>query len=227
MTTMRPTWATTVENAMVRVGEGGRGFIVRVDDDQSYVVTAAHCLPVIPEPHPGRYTEEATYGNLVCALSGADDSRVTVEAVFVDVIADLAVLGEPDSQALSDEHDRFLDFMGSRPAVEVGSPTGVRPSPLGRPTSPGWLLGGAGQTWHQAQVTRYRKTLSLVASDQTAYAPGTSGSPILDANGNAIGVVSTGDHLNPMLSRALPMWLAELLVRPSAGDSGGRESDGG
>jgi hypothetical protein len=35
---------------VVRVGEG-RGFVVRGGYDQRLVITAAHCLPSLPEPH--------------------------------------------------------------------------------------------------------------------------------------------------------------------------------
>jgi hypothetical protein len=54
-------------DAVVRVGKGGRGFVV-ADDSRRYVVTAAHCLPRMPPAHAAAYTSERTFGKLLGPL---------------------------------------------------------------------------------------------------------------------------------------------------------------
>jgi Peptidase S7, Flavivirus NS3 serine protease len=48
----------------------------------------------------------------------------------------------------------------------------------------------------------FAETVALTGSKE-AYASGTSGSPILTENGRAVGVMSVGDILNPVLLTAL------------------------
>src|SRR5688572_22382495 len=85
--------------AVVRVGDG-RGFLVEGTsfsrERERFVITAAHCLPRFPEPHPGSYGEERTYPDLLGPLDG--EPSVWAELVFADPIADLAVLGPPDPE---------------------------------------------------------------------------------------------------------------------------------
>jgi hypothetical protein len=52
-------------SAVLKVGEG-RGFVVkRRRYKDCIVITAAHCLPVLPPPHPCAYLEEITYRRLL------------------------------------------------------------------------------------------------------------------------------------------------------------------
>jgi hypothetical protein len=64
------------------------------------VVTAAHCLPHFPPCHGASYLEERTYGKLLGPLG--DKPTVWAECLCADPIADIAVLGSPDNQALFD-----------------------------------------------------------------------------------------------------------------------------
>jgi hypothetical protein len=85
--------------AIVAVG-GGRGFVVQGANHPSggaLVVTAAHCLPFVPPPHPFSFTKERTYEALLGPLGRS--ATVWAECLFVNPIADLAVLGPPDSEA--------------------------------------------------------------------------------------------------------------------------------
>jgi hypothetical protein len=67
----------------------------------AFVVTAAHCLPFFPPCISASHTEERTYKGLLGQLG--EEPTVWAECLFVDPISDLAVLGPPDGQALSDE----------------------------------------------------------------------------------------------------------------------------
>lgn len=62
------------------------------------VVTAAHCLPKLPPAHAAAFSSERTY-KLLGSLDGSK-SGVWAECLFADPVADIAVLGRPDDQAL-------------------------------------------------------------------------------------------------------------------------------
>ena len=82
----------TLDNAaraVLKVG-GGRGFVVEAAGDR-FVITAAHCLPFFPPCHPQSYLRERVYASLLGAIG--EDPMVWAECVFVDPIADIAVLG--------------------------------------------------------------------------------------------------------------------------------------
>jgi hypothetical protein len=100
-------------NCVVRVGDG-RGFIIehcvkvrplprlrnrrlpmRKWAARRLVITAAHCLPKLPPACTTSYTHERTYQNLLGTLGG--NATVWAECLFVDPVADIAVLGAPDS----------------------------------------------------------------------------------------------------------------------------------
>jgi hypothetical protein len=85
--------------AVLRVG-GGRGFVVDGEWTR-LVITAAHCLPQMPPAHGASYTEERTYSDLLGPLGA--ETTVWAECLFADPVADIAVLGEPDSQELYEQ----------------------------------------------------------------------------------------------------------------------------
>src|SRR6266850_1656361 len=86
-------------SGVLRVGEG-RGFLVkRRRYHDCIVITAAHCLPDLPPPHPLAYLEELTYRRLLGPLG--TEPTVWAHILFVDPVADIAVLGAPDGQVLS------------------------------------------------------------------------------------------------------------------------------
>ena len=90
------------------------------------VVTAAHCLvdaflangtQGLPSCHPARYTEDGTYKALLGPL-GAEPT-VWATCLFVDPIAGIAVLGQPDNQVLIDEAAAFDALMDSVRALAI------------------------------------------------------------------------------------------------------------
>ena len=116
---MRPDFRLT--SAILRVGEG-RGFVVkrRMHED-CIVITAAHCLPVLPPPHPGAYLEELTYQRLLGPLG--TEPTVWTELLFTDPVSDIAVLGAPDGQDLYEQADDYKALMASaRPLAIAEAP---------------------------------------------------------------------------------------------------------
>ena len=87
--------------------------VLRVGDGRGYVITAGHRLPQLPPCHGASYTEERTYEALLGRIG--EQPAVSAEIVFVDPVADLAVLAEPDGQQLDQESEAFnalIDAVG-------------------------------------------------------------------------------------------------------------------
>jgi hypothetical protein len=82
-----------------------------------YVITAAHCLPFFPPCCGASYLAERTYK----ALLGPPGEKPTVwaECEFVDPIADIAVLGPPDDQELSNQYDAYEALLETTVPVEI------------------------------------------------------------------------------------------------------------
>jgi hypothetical protein len=104
-------------SAVLKVGEG-RGFVVGCRHHLGFVervvITAAHCVSHakladgtvgLPPCHPARYLKELTYPSLLGPLG--TKPTVWAACLFVDPIADIAVLGQPDNQQLSDQADAY------------------------------------------------------------------------------------------------------------------------
>ena len=83
---------------MAELDRVGRGFVVENDFGDRCIITAAHCLPEVPDCC---CLEAAPcYHNLIGPLG--EKSAVTAEVVFIDPIADIAVPSgwEKDYEAL-------------------------------------------------------------------------------------------------------------------------------
>jgi hypothetical protein len=229
---MRACGTDKLRAAVLRVGDG-RGFVVErrgcLNREERIVITAAHCLAYsrlangiegLPPSHPGRYLEEETYRDLLGRLGVKP--TVWAACLFVDPIADIAVLGPPDNQDLSeqaDSYDRLLEGMATLVVADAPA-QGTEPLTFGdhrveNPT-PGEglarVLSLKGR-WREGRVTRRGGWLAFEPGE--FFVNGMSGSPIVDANGAAIGVVST--------SRSCPVILDSLstqLVRSIVAVSG-------
>ena len=188
---------STIEGAIVRVGKGGRGFLVEDARGECYVLTAAHCLPRLPRMRPW---EDVPY-KAILGPFGRRRPTVWAQCIFVDPISDLALLAEADNQTYSAEAEKFSTLTDERPKIQIASLV---------QSGPGWIL-GLNRSWEAIALTvdslnRWR-TIAFDDPPPNAIACGTSGSPILDATGAAVGVMSLGQEGNPRLALELPVWV--------------------
>jgi hypothetical protein len=230
--------------AVITVGDG-RGFLIEGRHDK-LVVTAAHCLGQIelwtkpaadaeprvmtnlPPAHSMSYLEERTYRDLLAPLG--DKPRVWAECLFVDPIADIALLGPPDGQELSDEYDRYMALIEEREPLAI-SPPPLREKITLRPfgdADPGVDL-GVGST-HARLLSLDNKWFDCVVEHrggplwikEAQIVGGMSGSPILAMDGGVIGLVNINGG-GACLMHHLPGWiLASLRI---CGGSLGRRKE--
>ena len=192
--------------SVVTVGHG-RGFVVECGHDRA-VITAAHCLPSFPPCRPDSYRRERTYGRLLSAL-GAKPT-VWAECLFADPIADIAVLGTPDGQELYSQAEAYEQLVGGVTPLSIAhapkqscQPVQFGDLEIERRTSGGGsalVLSLEGE-WIKCSVTRNTAWLSL--EPQKFIRSGMSGSPIILANGRAIGLVSVSQQ-SPVLMDSIP-----------------------
>jgi hypothetical protein len=180
--------------------DAGRGFVIGCRNHygctDSLVVTAAHCLPSLPRPHAGGELSERTYADLLGPIG--TNPTVSAECLFADLIADVAVLGCPDDQALISQAGDYKAFIKNYVALRIVTPI------LGE--SHAWVMSLGGE-WLPRQIEYMGGLLQM----DCPVTPGMSGSPIVNDRGAAIGLLSNGGF-DPELTGSLP---GRFLPRPA------------
>jgi hypothetical protein len=121
---------------------------------------------------------------------------------------DIAVFCQPDNQELNEPAEQYEEF------TTVSLPVGQAPPAHDwgeAPGVPGYVLSLDGE-WQPCSVCNGGRFLTL---DGVKIDNGMSGSPILNADGAAIGLISTGsegftNNRHPSLIDCLPPWLVKL-----------------
>jgi hypothetical protein len=212
-------WHTTAARAVLKVGDG-RGFVIEVPAPQGaphkqrVVVTAAHCLPYMPPAHMASGWNERTYRRLIGPLGG--ELIATAECLFADPVRDVAVLGPPDTDYMSDfvaacavdlnmfdppvkpdEVAAAHAYLQEAAACEQLIATATT-LPIAYPVvekARAWVLSLDGE-WVARTVQCFPGSGVLSATlrrgERHNVDSGMSGTPILNDNGKAIGVCSTG-----------------------------------
>jgi len=196
--------------SLVRVqhspGNGGTGFAV----SDYVIVTAAHCLSRIPTaPGGDDWTVEAAIA------SKSDPTKKSLAFVrFVDPCSDVAILSNCGSDG---ELDHSRDIEAFEALLASLTKLGIAGTPCGRscrcyiPTIDGVWKSATVQSFPGSIAPRW--TIEL----KGGVPGGTSGSPVVDEWGRAIGVVSASGGANAdeyvelaMLATVLPGWLLGL-----------------
>ena len=219
-------------SCVIKVGQG-RGFVIahrrklskppglrlpglrlRAFVDDRLVITAAHCLPKFPRAYSAEFCELRTYRNLLGSLANNRNGKkndVCAECLFADPIADIAVLGCPDGQALGDEADAYNVFTEKVTPLRIGAARSGKD----------WLLSLDRPRWIPTTLDLAYRSRSLKTGPTEA---GMSGSPILNDRGKAVGVVCTGTETitasgkrvnenaghQAILMKNLPGWLLQF-----------------
>jgi hypothetical protein len=201
--------------SILTVGDG-RGFVINYRH-RRLIVTAAHCLPFFPPCHGASYLEERTYQTLLAPLDS--EPAVWAECLFADPIADLAVLGSPDNQELSNQADAYEAL------VESLDPFPITDAPE---KSYAWLCSLENE-WFDCtvQYNKYADGPLWLFNTEQSIKCGMSGSPIISDASAAIGIVNLGSSNNmsgpcgppnSRLVRDLPGWLLRRMTASNLGD---------
>ena len=198
-------------------------FVVAGPSETFHVITASHCLPYLPPAHPASPLEERTYANLLGHLG--ESPTVWAECLFADPVADIAVLGQPDSQSLYAENEAYCELMPDIPLAIADTPHDYKPIMIKTfdgemiedkdhnesLTTQAWLLSLDGN-WFECEVEHRPDGPLWISKANELIVGGMSGSPILSKAGATIGVACTSvnDGLeggpNPRLMANLPGW---------------------
>jgi hypothetical protein len=205
--------------SVVRVGDG-RGFVVQAKHEK-LVITAGHCLPFIPPSTNLHDLEEKTYMKLLGPIG--EEPTIWAECLFVDVISDIAVLGPPDEQDLNEEYDAYQDFVEPLATFSAADVAPTRPALKMPEGELGWVLSLGGE-WQQCRMNCVETPwwgAGPLWLNGAKIEGGMSGSPILSAGGDAVGVVASGGEVDgiqtgpqgpqPRLMSDLPSWLIRAL----------------
>ena len=158
----------------------------------------------MPLAHPW-HSESRTW-KLLAPLGNTPE--IWIDCLFMNPVADIAVLGVPTVDELSHGYDKFIN---SLPYVRPGA---LPPSSLSREL-PVLVLSLSGKALRSRACVLSNDGLWLRSATQMVVG-GMSGSPILALNGIAIGVISTArekvdedgfDGPMPRLDANLPGWL--------------------
>ncbi len=187
-----------VEKATVRLPQrGGQGVLVAARDEPGFVITAAHCIE--------HYNSGGMTLNDFCLepaqTHGGEELVLSVYAV--EPVSDIAVLGMPDTQALSNDSDAFEAFCERTQPVPVSTD---EPELFEAGKFPVHVLTHHG-TWLEGTATLYGKNGPTLSIDDCSIESGSSGGPIITDQGQLVAIVSTGRGTAPRPHQVLPVWL--------------------
>jgi S1-C subfamily serine protease len=189
-----------MNEAIVKISKsGGRGVLVG-----EIVLTAAHCV------------EYSFEGEMVLSEYFVEDiktpsgERLKVRPLAIEPVADVAVLGALDDQEFSTEAKAFDDFCARTNPIPLARscPTLRQPFPIKIFNANGEWVNGTGEL--AEEFAPY-----IFTEAGTEIRDGASGGPILNQEGELIGIVShfsEGESSlgrNPFLLKALPRWILE------------------
>ena len=188
-------------SAIVSVGGGARGFVVQPRRERRYVITARHCLRMMPRSSfIGAFVGELVHSDheplarydggpgpwllpkqRITRHQEAEFRRgaIALQPILIHDTQDIAVLGVP-----GDDTEAYDAFVGSREALVLGPPPRTTELFHAKLLS----LDGA---WFDCEAVWHTEHYPVVYIKEFAkpLLKGMSGSPIIDDNGRAFGVV--------------------------------------
>lgn len=213
MLTLDEVTRARIQAATVRLPSmGGQGVLVQ----GSFVLTAAHCVT-------WNGTGGMALGDYMLEkVKTADGTEFRMQLVAVEPSADIAVLAPADDGELPKDWEACTNW------IESIEPVLLHTRPLGYQRAvPAFVFTHRG-TWLVGQATRWSdKLIGSVHLASQAIEGGTSGGPIVGADGALLGVVSWSgetkgdtDGAFPFAVLALPGWVVSQIRWPDRGFTG-------
>jgi hypothetical protein len=166
------------------------------------IITAAHCIE-------WDCTIRMAVGGVYLSTIRTGSGDLIVSTLAVEPVSDIAVLGCPDDQDMPKEVFAYDEF------VEGISPVKLqRLPPKVRTPFPVWIRTHL-KSWVAGEATYYCGSRFTYRTD-SEIPSGTSGGPIVNVDGELVGVVSHGTTSRvlgqytsaaPLSSLALPVWI--------------------
>jgi S1-C subfamily serine protease len=196
-----------VEAATIRLlKQRGQGVLVR----GGYVLTAAHCVKWTG-------TGGMALGDyFIEPFETSDGHKLQASVHAAEPVADIAVLGPPDDQAMPKEYVAFGRYVETTNAVSLRTHAPEIDKPI-----PAWVFAHTGE-WISGRAVNYGFPGGVIWLLTDSYIEGgASGSPVVDEAGHLIGLIShSGERLEhdgsysgqmPMPWLALPRWLLDRI----------------
>jgi S1-C subfamily serine protease len=191
----------------IHQSSGGRGLCILVQG--GYVLTAAHCLE-------WDCSARMAFGHSPLITISSGERSYQVRAVAVEPVSDIAVLANPEEDI--PEWEVFEEFVASMTPVKLQHRV-----PPPRQPFPVWIRTHL-KNWVSGTATYGGGGAYLKLETPCEICNGTSGGPIVNSEGELVGIVSHGENkpvkgcygsTAPLAALALPAWL----LRQIAGES--------
>jgi len=200
-----------VAGATVKLSKlAGQGVLV----NGNIILTAAHCIHYV-------MTGDTTLGeweDILNPIETNDGSRLLVQTYAVEAVADIAALGCPDDQAVSDDAEAFDIFCENTSPLQICCCEFELSHPFQI------FIYDHKEKWITGTAKQYRENAPHlhIIPDQKIEG-GTSGSPVVNAIGELLGVVSSsgetvsfdGSIWRPHL--ALPVRIVQEILNRKGG----------
>jgi S1-C subfamily serine protease len=176
------------------------------------ILTAAHCVEWDCEGG-------MTLGDWHLSKIQTGTGDFTASVLAVEPVSDIAVLGCPDGQEFSEKEAAFDELCRSITPVKL-----LQHAPEIDKRFPVWIRTHL-KTWVAGTATYYGSNSTFSYETDSLILPGTSGGPIVNHEGDLVGVVSHGPEQARegkcgasagLLPLALPVW---VIARIAAGET--------
>jgi hypothetical protein len=164
-----------MKSVVITVGRG-RGFVILDADGEPIVITAAHCLPSLPDCRRREQSRGCVYKHLLAPLR--EKPAIGAELLFADPVADIAVLGPPENSAAYD------DLVSGVMPLKIGRVADERRTRVIKVQLLSLL-----DEWFTCRAVHSRGALQLHGNGVNKIVCGASGSPILAGDGRVIAVL--------------------------------------